>query len=78
MSDRTLWLAEWCPTCRTAPGARCRAPYLRKSRPPKRLHVARGSFAGQPQISGTVTWTTADRRVVIKGRRRNERFEEFV
>lgn len=25
MSDRSLWLEEWCPTCRVAPGARCRA-----------------------------------------------------
>jgi hypothetical protein len=37
-----------------------------------------GSFAGQPLIAGTVTWTTADRRVVIEGRRGDERFEEFV
>jgi hypothetical protein len=37
-----------------------------------------GSFAGQPQISGTVTWTTADRRVVLEGRRGHERFEEVV
>jgi hypothetical protein len=28
-----------------------------------------GSFASQPPIAGTVTWTTADRRVVIGGRR---------
>ena len=37
-----------------------------------------GSFAGQPQIVGTVVWTTADRRVVIAGRRGDERFEEPV
>jgi hypothetical protein len=37
-----------------------------------------GSFAGQPQISGTVTWTAANRRVLIAGRRGNERFEELV
>jgi hypothetical protein len=37
-----------------------------------------GSFAGQPLIAGTVKWTTADRRVVIAGRRGDERFEEFV
>ena len=37
-----------------------------------------GSFAGQPQIAGTVTWRTADRRVVIEGRRGDNRFEELV
>ena len=37
-----------------------------------------GSFAGQPPIAGTVTWTTADRRVVITGRRGDARFEELV
>ncbi|HEY1514864.1 MAG TPA: hypothetical protein VGF91_00510 [Solirubrobacteraceae bacterium] len=37
-----------------------------------------GSFAGQPQIAGTVVWTTADRRVVIEGRRGDEHFEEVV
>ncbi len=42
MSDRALWLDEWCPTCRAAPGARCRVHYLRKKRPPTPLHVARG------------------------------------
>jgi hypothetical protein len=188
VSDRALWLEERCPTCKAAPGARCRTPYLRKTRPPTRLHVARGwrarrcptckvlpgepcltpsgreashthqarlrpalrellrgdpvwqeleargatiaavpfsgragrgghvdrivlsrldgeelvdverwsgrdelcyaleapvwdrfgLFAGQPQVSGTVTWTTADRRVVIEGRRGGERFEELV
>ena len=188
MSDRALWLEEWCPTCRVAPAAPCRMPYLTKTRPPTRLHVARGwrvrpcptcradpgepcrtpsgreashthqarvhpgrhelvtgdpvwqelgsrsatiaivlfsgragrggrvdkivlsrlegdelvdverrssrdelcyaleapiwdrfgSFAGQPPIAGTVTWTTADRRVAIGGRRGDERFEELV
>ena len=42
MSDRALWLDEWCPTCRAAPGARCRVHYLSKTRPPTPLHVARG------------------------------------
>jgi hypothetical protein len=42
MSDRALWLDEWCPTCRAAPGARCRVNYLSKTRPPTPLHVARG------------------------------------
>jgi hypothetical protein len=37
-----------------------------------------GSFAGQPQIGGTVVWTTADRRVVIESRRGDKRFEEIV
>lgn len=37
-----------------------------------------GSFAGQPQIAGTVVWTTADRHVVIEGRRGNQHFEELV
>lgn len=37
-----------------------------------------GSYAGQPQIAGTVTWRTADRRVVIEGRRGDKRFEELV
>ena len=37
-----------------------------------------GSFAGQPPIAGTVTWTTADRSVVIGGRRGDARFEELV
>jgi hypothetical protein len=187
MSDRALWLDEWCPTCRAAPGSRCRVPYYRKIRPPTGLHVARGwrarpcpkckaaagepcrtpsgrgasrahearlwpgrrdllngdavwreleargatiatvsfsgragrggrierivlsridghefidverwttrelchalvapvwdrlgSFAGQPPIAGTVRWTTADRRVVIDGRRGDAGFEELV
>ena len=42
MSDRALWLEDWCPTCRAAPGARCRTPWFRKARPPTALHVARG------------------------------------
>lgn len=37
-----------------------------------------GSFAGQPQIPGKVTWTAANRRVLIEGRRGDERFEELV
>jgi len=188
VSDRASWLEEWCPTCRAVPGARCRTPWFRKTRPPTTPHVARGwrarscpkckagpgepcrtpsgreasrihearlrpgrhelasgepvwreleargatiaivpfsgragrgghierivlsqldgdepvdverwsgrdelchaleapvwdrfgSFAGQPQIVGTVVWTTADRRVVIEGRRGVERFEELV
>jgi hypothetical protein len=42
MSNRALWLDEWCPTCRAAPGARCRVHYLGRTRPPTPLHVARG------------------------------------
>jgi hypothetical protein len=188
VSDRALWLEEWCPTCRVAPGARCRTTFLSKTRTATRLHIARGwrarrcptckvpagercrtpsgreasrthearlrpgrwellpgpavwdelekrgatvavvpfsgragrggrvdrivlsrldgdelvdverwtgrddlchaleapiwdrfgSFAGQPQIAATVVWTSADRRVVIEGRRGDARFEEIV
>jgi hypothetical protein len=42
MSDRATWLEKWCPTCRSAPGARCRTPFHRTTRPPTRLHVSRG------------------------------------
>ena len=42
MSDRAIWLAEWCPTCRAAPGARCRSAFHRRTRPLTRLHVSRG------------------------------------
>ncbi|MGN6866951.1 MAG: zinc finger domain-containing protein [Solirubrobacteraceae bacterium] len=42
MSDRALWLEEWCPTCRAAPATRCRVPYVGKTRPPVPLHIARG------------------------------------
>jgi hypothetical protein len=37
-----------------------------------------GLFAGQPRIVGTVTWSAAERSVVIAGRRGGERFEEVV
>jgi hypothetical protein len=37
-----------------------------------------GSFAGQPRITGNVRWETAERRVLISGRRGAERFEERV
>jgi hypothetical protein len=42
MSDRALWLEEWCPACRVAPGARCRVHYLWKTMAFTQLHVARG------------------------------------
>ena len=43
MSDRALWLEEWCPTCRAAPGARCRLPWGRRATAkPSALHIARG------------------------------------
>ena len=43
MSDRALWLEEWCPTCRAAPGARCRLPWSRRATAkPSALHAARG------------------------------------
>jgi hypothetical protein len=35
-----------------------------------------GSFAGHPRTSGTVAWTTADRTLIVAGRRGSERFEE--
>ncbi len=37
-----------------------------------------GSFAGHPRITGTVTWTTRDRTLVVAGRRGAERFEELL
>jgi hypothetical protein len=37
-----------------------------------------GSFADQPQIAGTVTWTAGDRCVVLEGRRGDEGFKEVV
>ena len=37
-----------------------------------------GTFAGQPAIRAEVIWTLADRRVVIVGRRGDQRFEEIV
>ena len=37
-----------------------------------------GSFAGHPRIGGEVTWTLADRSIVIAGVRGRERFEEVI
>ena len=34
------------------------------------------AFAGQPWIRGTVTWTVADRGILIAGKRGGEAFEE--
>jgi len=58
MSDRASWLEEWCPTCRAAPGIRCRSSWYSKTRQPTRLHVSRGwrvrrcptcrAYAGEP------------------------------
>ena len=43
MSDRALWLDEWCPTCRAAPSARRRLPWgCRTTAKPSALHIARG------------------------------------
>jgi hypothetical protein len=47
VSDRLLWLEEWCPECRAAPGARCRCSHWSKTDKRlvvavARLHVARG------------------------------------
>lgn len=35
-----------------------------------------GQFAGHPWIRGAVTWTHAERRILIAGRRGGETFEE--
>jgi hypothetical protein len=37
-----------------------------------------GTFAGQPSIRGTVTWLVAERRVLIRGERGGNSFEEVV
>lgn len=37
-----------------------------------------GTFAGQPSIRGTVTWSVAARRIVIAGRHGDASFEELV
>ena len=37
-----------------------------------------GEFAGHPRIRGTVTWTVAERCILIAGQRGDERFEEAV
>jgi hypothetical protein len=43
VSDRRAWLAEWCPDCRAAPGARCRQHSIKKRKDSaRRLHFARG------------------------------------
>ena len=43
MSDRSLWLEEWCPECRASPGTRCRQPWFSSTRRPSPwLHVTRG------------------------------------
>jgi hypothetical protein len=45
MSDRVEWLEEWCPTCRSAPGNRCRqwrGALRGRHEPIAHLHVARG------------------------------------
>ncbi len=34
MSDRASWPEAWCPTCRVAPGARCRNPNAQGRREP--------------------------------------------
>ena len=43
MSDRQIWLEEWCPECRASPGTRCRQPWFSRNRQSSRwLHVTRG------------------------------------
>jgi hypothetical protein len=37
-----------------------------------------GQFAGHPWVRGTVTWTVADRCILIPGQRRGEAFEESI
>jgi hypothetical protein len=37
-----------------------------------------GQFAGHPWIRGTVTWTVADRCILIAGQRGGEAFEEAL
>jgi hypothetical protein len=37
-----------------------------------------GEFAGHPWIHGTVTWTIADRCILIAGQRDGEAFEEAI
>ena len=47
MSERSIWLEHWCPTCHAAPGARCRRSRWTSGRgnAAAQLHVARGSHA---------------------------------
>jgi hypothetical protein len=44
VSERSTWLEHWCPTCRAAPGARCRRSRWTSARgnAAAQLHVARG------------------------------------
>jgi hypothetical protein len=43
VADRSRWLRETCPTCQASPGARCRDPHARTTRPATtELHFARG------------------------------------
>ena len=37
-----------------------------------------GQFAGHPWIRGTVTWSLADRCILITGRRGDEAFDESL
>ena len=40
--------------------------------------TAYGRFVGHPWIRGTVTWTVADRGILIAGQRGGEPFEETL
>jgi hypothetical protein len=44
VSERSIWLEHWCPTCHAAPGARCRRSRWTSGRgnAAAQLHVARG------------------------------------
>jgi hypothetical protein len=53
MSDRALWLEQWCPECRVAPDSRWRASWLRTTRSPSKLHVARVARTAMPDMQGT-------------------------
>jgi hypothetical protein len=52
MSDRALWLDEWCPTCRVAPRSRCRTSYLGGTKSPTKLHVARDGGPARARNAG--------------------------
>ncbi len=42
VTARALWLEQWCPMCRAAPGHRCKLSRWEIDRPLQCLHVARG------------------------------------
>ena len=50
MSDRALWLAEWCPTCAASAGARCRALRVRGPARPRVARRAGLASADVPEV----------------------------